>query len=247
MATGIVGRGTFAVIKLFVKLFSRRPKVFGAESMPEEPSLIIGNHSQIVGPVYSEVYFPKENYTWCTYEMMEIKEIAAYSYKDFWPYKPKGTAWLYRLVSYMIVPLAYSIFNNARTIPVYKDRRLTKTLRTTLEALGNNKNVTIFPECAEPHNDVVNEFQRGFTDVAYSYFVKTKKELSFIPVYIAPSLKQIHFGKPIRYDHTNGLVEERERICKYLMEEITSMAQALPKHRVVPYLNVKKKEYPFNK
>ena len=39
---------------------------------------------------------------------------------------------------------------------------------------------------------------------------------------------------------------ERRRICTYLMDEITAIAVAQPKHTVVPYRNKPKKEYPTN-
>ena len=39
---------------------------------------------------------------------------------------------------------------------------------------------------------------------------------------------------------------QRQRICGYLKDEITRMARALPRHRVVPYRNIPKKDYPYN-
>ena len=40
--------------------------------------------------------------------------------------------------------------------------------------------------------------------------------------------------------------EERKRICTELAEAITGLAKALPEHRVVPYLNIPKNQYPKN-
>ena len=40
--------------------------------------------------------------------------------------------------------------------------------------------------------------------------------------------------------------EEQERICNYLMDEISEVAYSLPRHRVVPYPNIKKKDYPYS-
>ena len=41
--------------------------------------------------------------------------------------------------------------------------------------------------------------------------------------------------------------DERNRICTYLMDEITAIAEALPEHTVVPYRNVPRKAYPTNR
>lgn len=67
-----------------------------------------------------------------------------------------------------------------------------------------------------------------------------------MPLYIAPKLKQMHMGKPVRFDPDAPMEAERQRICKYLMNEITALACALPEHAVIPYRNIPKKHYPTN-
>jgi hypothetical protein len=79
------------------------------------------------------------------------------------------------------------------------------------------------------------------------YYKKFGEELPFVPMYIAPSLKKMVIGKPIYFSSQTPIDEERERICKDLMESITQIAYDLPRHRVIPYRNIPKKEYPFNK
>ena len=79
------------------------------------------------------------------------------------------------------------------------------------------------------------------------YYRKCGKELLFVPAYVAPALKKMYIGKGIRYCPENQPEEERTRICEYLMDEITHMAVELPRHKVVPYRNVSKKLYPYNK
>ena len=66
-------------------------------------------------------------------------------------------------------------------------------------------------------------------------------------MYNAHKLKKVVFGKPIKFDANNDIVEERKRICDYLKSEITALAEGLPRHRVVPYANIKKKHYPYSK
>ena len=67
-----------------------------------------------------------------------------------------------------------------------------------------------------------------------------------MPLYIAPTLKKMYLGKPIRFCADNPMEEERKRICDYLMKEITEIACSLPEHTVVPYNNIPKKDYPSN-
>lgn len=236
----------YRAIRWLVWLFYPKLEVVGAENLPEEASVIVGNHAQMHGPIASELYFPGERYIWCAGQMMHLKDVPDYAFQDFWSRKPKCIRWFYRLLSYVIAPLSVCIFNNAHTIGVYHDTRIVTTFRKSMSRLAEGANVVVFPEKDEPCNDILYQFQDRFIDIARMYYRKTGRELSFVPLYIAPKLKKMYIGKPIRYQADAPMEKERERICGYLMEEITSMAESLPRHKVVPYRNVPKKEYPFN-
>ena len=82
--------------------------------------------------------------------------------------------------------------------------------------------------------------------MAKLYYKKTGKEVCFVPLYLAPRLRKAYFGKPIRFDSTAPIADERKRICKALMDAITDMAVSLPEHIVVPYPNIPKKDYRTN-
>ncbi len=237
---------TFRFIRKIISCLVRGITIVGAENLPEGGAIVVGNHSQMNGPIYGELYFPGERLIWCAHQMMELKEVPGYAFQDFWSKKPKWTHWFFRGLSYVIAPLSVAIFNNARTIPVYHDNRLISTFRQTVNALQEGKKVLIFPECYTPHNNIVYEFQDRFIDVAKLAAKRTGKPVYFVPMYLAPYRKEIHLGKPTVFDPTKPLAEERVRICNYLMDEITNMALALPRHRVVPYPNLPKKQRPYS-
>lgn len=236
----------FRIIKALVRLFYPKTEVVGAENLPDEPCLVVGNHSQMNGPIACELYFPGKSYTWCAGEMMNLKEVPAYAYKDFWSRKPKYIRWFYKLLSYVIAPLSVCVFNNADTIAVYHDIRLRNTYKEAMEKLDAGASSVIFPEHDVPHNHILCEFQDKFVDVARMYHKRSGRELDFVPLYIAPKLKKMYLGKPIRFDSQAPIKEERKRICTYLMDEITAIACSLPEHTVVPYNNIPKKLYPSN-
>ena len=177
---------------------------------------------------------------------MNREEVQEYSYRDFWPYKPKSVQWFYKMLSYAIVPLSVCIFNNAHTIGVYHDTRIISTFRNTVKALENGESIVIFPEHDMDHNHILCDFQTKFVDVARFYYKKNGREISFVPMYIAPKLKKIYLGKPVKFNHTEPIEAERSRICNYLMDEITNIACGLPEHKVVPYRNVSSRFYPCN-
>ncbi|MBQ4154616.1 MAG: 1-acyl-sn-glycerol-3-phosphate acyltransferase [Clostridia bacterium] len=236
----------FKAIKYLVRLFYPKIEIVGMENLPDKPVVIVGNHTQLHGPIACELYFPDNYYTWCAGQMMKLKEVPGYAYTDFWSQKPKIIRPLFKLVSYIIAPLSVLIFKNARTIAVYKDKRILSTIRETISKLQDGNSVVIFPEHDKKYNNIIYDFQEGFVDVARLYYKRTGKELSFVPLYIAPKLKKMYLGKPIIFSADAPIAKERRRICDYLMQEITDIARSLPEHTVVPYRNIPKKYYPTN-
>lgn len=239
-------RWVFGIVKGLLLTLYPKTKSVGVENIPDENCIFVGNHSQMHGPIICELYFPTERVTWCAGEMMKVKEVPAYAFRDFWSQKPKWTHPFFKLVSILIAPLSAAIFANAETVPVYRDSRILSTFRTTLSKLEEGKSVVIFPEKNERYNQIIYAYQKKFIDTAKLYYKKTGKELSFVPFYIAPKLQTMYFGTPIRFSGTADLEEERQRIRTHLMDEMTRLGEAAPLHTVIPYRNIKKKDYPKN-
>lgn len=238
---------SFKIIKYVVRLIYPKHEIIGLENIPEEPTVIVGNHSQIHGPIACELFFSENYYIWCAGQMMHLREVPAYAYKDFWSQKPKYTHWFYKIISYLIAPLSVLLFNNARTVAVYRDTRILHTFKESVSKLQTGKSLIIFPEKDVKYNNIIYEFQDKFIDVARFYYKKTGKELTFTPMYLSPKLKKIYLGKPVKFSANTPIDEERKRICDYLMNEITDIAVNLPQHTVIPYRNINKKLYPKNK
>ncbi len=237
----------FKMIKGLVKIIYHKMEIEGTENLPDEPVVIVGNHTQLHGPLACELYFNDKYYTWCAAQMMHLKEVPAYAYEDFWSKKPKWTRLFYKLLSYLIAPLSVCLFNNARTIAVYRNIKIISTFKNTVKRLKNGESVIIFPEHDKKHNNIVYEFQENFIDIAKLYYKNTGRALQFVPMYIAPNLRKMYIGRPTGYCPEISMEEERKRISTYLMEEITKIARQLPLHKVVPYRNIPKKYYPLNK
>ena len=238
---------TFKIWKRLIRWFYPKHKVMDMEKVPDEPVIFVGNHSQLHGPLICELYFPIPRYTWCAGQMMHWKDVPGYAFQDFWSQKPKWTHPFYRILSYLITPLSVCLFNNANTIGVYRDTRIISTFKTTVNTLAEGASVVIFPEHDVKHNHIVYDYQDKFIDVARLYYKKTGKALAFVPMYIAPKLRQVHMGEYVRFNPDAPIDEERERIRQALMDRITQVACDLPRHRVIPYRNIPKKLYPYNK
>lgn len=237
----------FRFIRFWVWVFYPKITAEGTENLPDEPYIAVGNHAKMNGPISCELYYPGPHYTWTAGQMMKTSEVPAYAYKDFWSHKPGYIKWFYRILSYVIAPAASSIFSNAACIGVYHDMRIVSTFRESVARLEEGACVVIFPEHDVPYNNLVWDFQNRFVDTARMYYRRTGQEISFVPMYVAPRLKKLYFGKPVRYDHTAGKEEERQRISHAMMDAITEIARDLPEHTVVPYPNMPERYYPSNK
>lgn len=236
----------YRLIRRIVAIVMPVYQIEGEENIPEGPVVVVGNHSQAFGPLAAELYFPRKHYTWCISEMMEKDRVADYAYKDFWSKKLALLRPFFRLFSYMIPPLAEIIFTSADTLPVYRDKRVMKTFQLSCDRLKENAAIVIFPEDYIDHNNIVHEFQRGFVHVAKYYYRQNKTAIPFVPMYVCPKLRKLVFGKPVIYSPDNPQAEEAERICNYLQDAISEIAYAMPRHLVVPYPNVSRKNYPYN-
>lgn len=236
----------YKAIRGMVKLCYPKLKVTGVENLPKEAAIVVGNHAQMHGPITAELFFPGKRRTWCAGEMMKTKEVPDYAFNDFWKRKPKYIRWFYRLLSYIIAPISSCIFNNASIIGVYHDARVISTFRSTVSSLQDGISVIIFPEKDEPYNNILYKFEERFVDTARMLYCQTGKALEFVPMYIAPKLKLMCIGKPVRFDPEAPIAEERSRICACIMERITALAKELPVHTVVPYRNIPKRLYPLS-
>lgn len=234
------------LIRKAVDLVYPKMELVGLEQLPEEPCIVVGNHSQIHGPIVTEERLPFDHYTWCASQMMEKTEVADYAFRDFWSDKPKSMQWLYWIASRIIKYPAVYIMTHARTIPVYRDSRCLTTFRRSMEKLCDGYHLVIFPECREEYNNILYDFQDRFIDLAWMYYKKTGKKLQFVPMYLAPKLKKIIFGQGISFDPEIPKPQERRRIKQGLMDAITQMACAQPLHTVIPYRNISQKHYPKN-
>jgi hypothetical protein len=245
--TSRLSHGAYLLMRRFVRLCYGKTTIIGKENLPNKNTILVANHAQINGPLVGELFLPQNCYIWCAGQMMRCKDVPKYAYKDFWSQKPRWIRPIYRVLSYIIAPLAAWIFQNARTIAVWRDVRIMSTFKETIKHLSNGDNILIFPEKDAKYNNILYQLQDRFIDIAALYYKKAGECITFVPMYIAPTLKKGYIGNGILFQPDNDLASERSRISNYLSDEITSMARELPEHIVVPYRNINKKYYLTNK
>ena len=53
----------YKIIRYLVWVFYPKITVGGMENLPDEACIVVGNHTQMNGPIVGELYFPGDNYT----------------------------------------------------------------------------------------------------------------------------------------------------------------------------------------
>lgn len=228
-----------------IKFFYPKYKVEILSPLKENSGVFVANHAQAHGPLSTTIYFPRKRKTWTIGEMCNKDEIIDFVMEDWW--RNKKCQWFYKLISKIIIrPIVTPLMQNADTISVYKDSRLRRTMKDTLNALKNNEDIIIFPEHREKYNKYINKFQEHFVDVV-SLYARSENELYFYPTYICPSLKKIIIGEAILFNSNEDINIERIRIVKELQKAITKIAESLPRHKIVPYDNISKRKMIYSK
>ena len=245
--SSVISRVVFRIFKFFARLFYKKTEIIGLDKAHTNDVIFVANHAQLNGPIIGELFMPENCYIWANGQMVRAREVPKYAMEDFFPYKRGLTRPFYKLASYLLAPLLPCIINNARAIPVFRDARIVSTLKNTVRHLSEGNTILIFPECHEKRNNIVNEFQKNFVEVARLYHRRFKRTISFVPMYIAPDLGKVYVGEGISFDPLSDPSCEKERIVNYLMSSITAMGRSLPEHTVVPFDNISRKQYITNK
>lgn len=225
----------------FLKKIMRRYEYRFTQELDMDRAIIVANHAQLFGPLAQKLFSPYPNRIWMIGEMMKMKTVPAYARKDFWPNCKWYSRWFFFLLSYLIAPIAVILLKSDAVIPVYTDLGIKTTIKETIETIEEKKAVVIFPEHRQDYNHIINGFQKNFVSVAKVLYANKKVKTLFYPTYVCKNLHVVLVGIPIEYNPELPIKEECERIVSYLQEEITKLALSLPSHKIVPYVNNKKR------
>lgn len=237
----------YHVLRFIIRLFYPTYKQINFSRVDGAANIYIANHAQSHGPFSMSYDLIEPKKIWAVGEMCNRKEVTKYAMEDFWRLKSKWIKWWYYCISVcFLAPIGSFLFRWGDTIPIYKDTRLKQAIRDTVYYMDTHS-IVIFPENRNPYNRYLNMFEERFVDVARQFVKVNPKEVYFHPVYVCPAFKTLVFGEPILFNRLAPINEERNRIIALLQTRITALGDALEPHRIVPYINIKKSDYPISK
>lgn len=228
------------LFKFLVKFLYGKYTYIYHDEKPEEPSIFIANHTYYIGPLVMQYQYPGNIRTWSNSKFFTKETSLTYMRYKFSDGKRCG-----KFISFLIAiinPIVVWFYSkNLNAIPVYHDFDVAKTFRDSSETLANGSHIAIYPEQVDAKfNGVLSEFATGFTYTAQTHHRKTGECVKFYPIYLAQELKEVHFGKPIKYDPEIPMKEQSLIITNYLFDNIMELHSKLPPHKIVPMFKEEK-------
>lgn len=158
-------RFSFRLSYLINKIMNWRPKVrFLGSEFPNEPILFLTNHVGKKAPVKIELYYPRDFRMWGTYEMTEgFKKVHHYLRTTYYHNKLHFPKWFAFIVASIAAPFANMFYKGMRLLPTYPDYRFISTIKMSIKAYEEGKDIVVFPEDSSTgYKDKLEYFFSGF-------------------------------------------------------------------------------------
>ena len=204
-------------------------RIIGAKNVAlgDGPVIFVANHREIYGPLMLNLYLPFTFRPWIESRMIEPSKIQDYLWETIFS-KMKPAFWV-KPAHRIVCSFSVWLLNSVEPIPVYRGtmREVVVTMEMSVTALQEQDNLLIFPENSEKSGGKyaqqgISPFFTGFVSVAKYYYRKTKKPVTFYPVYAEPKKRTLTIGGGVAYDPDGDC--ENERISEQLMRSMNEMA-----------------------
>jgi hypothetical protein len=116
---------------------------------------------------------------------------------------------------------------SAKGIPVYRDRRVAKTLELSVEALVRGDSLAIFTDRDYQNTAARNgigEMYSGFLHIEPKYHTQTGRHIPFVPLYANKEKRELVAGRPVLFRDNESFREGKARVIRELIAELNRLA-----------------------
>ncbi|MBQ3048201.1 MAG: hypothetical protein IJD48_04230 [Clostridia bacterium] len=215
----------FKGLKVFLKIFVRKPKFVYLGDQISTPSIILSNHVGARGPVKLELYLDKPFRFWGTYEMnSNIKSIYKYLSNIYFYKKKHMPKFLAKIVGFVACPFLKLFYSGLNLISTYPDVRFRKSIKESLKTINSNQNLVIFPEdSSNGYHDTLLSFYSGFVFFA-DICLKQGKDLPIYVMYFKRKENTFIVDKPIMYSELANMKLDKKDVAKMLCDKANSLS-----------------------
>lgn len=207
----------FRVLKKLMKVKYKEPTFRYLGKEITNGGLILSNHEGTDAPMSLEIYLKKPIRMWGASEMNSgLISLYKYQTKVYYHEKKRWNIHLARLFCLIASPLTWLFYSGLNLISTYRDMRLVKTIRESVEALKAGENIVIYPE--DSTNGYLAElegFHEGFVLLADSCYHKGI-DLPIFVSYFRKSDRTYIIDAPVHYSEIVKLGLTRSEIAERL-------------------------------
>lgn len=189
-------------------------------------SIIISNHEGTDAPMSMELYCDKPIRFWGAHEMNSgLVSLYKYQTKIYYHEKKHWNIHLARLFCLIASPITNLFYKGLNLISTYKDARLVKTLRESMEALKQGDNIVVFPEDSKNgYLEQLEGFFAGFVMLAEVCYKRGMDVPIFVTYFRRKDLKYI-IDAPIKYSELAKGGATRADIAKRLLDRCNELGR----------------------
>ena len=137
----------FRILKKIMKLRYKEPRFVYLGEEITGGALIISNHEGTDAPMSLEIYLDRPLRMWGASEMNSgIVSLYKYQTRVYYHEKKHWNLHLARLFCLIASPLTHLFYSGLDLISTYRDARLVKTMRESVQSLKDGNNIVAFPE-----------------------------------------------------------------------------------------------------
>lgn len=215
----------YEVLKKIMKIRYKKPAFMYLGEKFTYGSIILSNHEGTDAPMSLEIYNNHPIRMWGAYEMNgTLGEMYRYQTKVYYHEKKHWNLFLARLFCLLASPLTYIFYKGLNLISTYKDGRLIKTIKESIETLKKGESVVIYPENSD--NGYLSELEglhHGFLLLAETCLKRGLDPDIFITYYRKKDGVYI-VDKPVKY---SSLCEgkTREQVSDFVLNRCNELGK----------------------
>ena len=180
-------------------------------------AVILSNHEGTAGPLSFELFLDAPTRFWGAAEMNgSLRDMYKYQSEVFYHEKRGWNLFGARMFCLLASPLTWIFYKGLNLISIYKDARLSNTVRKSWQALSEGMNIVIFPEISDKgYLPVLEGFHGGFALLLEFCYRRGMDVPVFVTYYNKEN--QVHLvDRPISYSELSRLCSSREELAQYL-------------------------------
>ena len=216
----------FRALKQVMKIRYKRPAFVYLGDKFQPGSVILSNHEGTDAPMSLEIWNPTAIRMWGAHEMNSgLVKMYKYQTRVYYHEKKGWNLHLARLFCIIASPLTNLFYKGLNLISTYRDTRLMKTIRESIETIKEGQSIVIYPE--DSTNGYLSElegFHAGFVLLCDSL----KRKGIDVPVYVTyfkKNEKVYVIDKPIMYSELTKDNPDKKTIAERLKNRCNELGQ----------------------